>query len=247
VKRDFHFIFKTETKITAKSNFMRKFSLLSLLLVAITFVIVNCTKEGPEGPAGATGPQGPAGVGSTGPAGPTGPTGPAGPTGPVGPQGPAGTANVIYSSWFNDASFATGFNDTVLTFVGTVSRRIKAVPNITQAIVDQGVVLSYLRGGAVVNAQLMPFTFFFTPSTMKYDYYPQAGKIFYYFADLTDGNASAFTATGFEYRYIIIPGGVAGRGVTPLYNGYTAEQLKAMPYDQVAGIFKIPASGTNIR
>src|SRR5690242_16273859 len=76
---------------------MRKFRLLTILLLAVAFIAVNCTKEGPEGPAGATGPQGPAGV--QGPAGPAGPAGPNGPAGPTGPQGPAGTANVIYSPW----------------------------------------------------------------------------------------------------------------------------------------------------
>lgn len=73
---------------------MRKVRFLSLLLLAIAFIMVNCTKEGPEGPQGPAGPQGATGAtgpnGATGPAGPAGPTGPQGATGATGPQGPAG-------------------------------------------------------------------------------------------------------------------------------------------------------------
>ena len=84
---------------------MRKLTSLSLLLLAISFIVVNCTKEGPQGPAGATGAQGPGGA--------TGATGSL--VVPVllarkallvqGPQGPAGTANVIYSNWFTIANW----------------------------------------------------------------------------------------------------------------------------------------------
>src|SRR6476620_8000639 len=116
---------------------MRKFRLLSLLLLALTFILVNCTKEGPEGPVGATGPQGPAG--SNGTPGATGPTGPAGPTGPVGPQGPQGlpgTANVIYSSWFNFAP--TDWADSSMVNLGTAKRAIKTAPSATQGVLDNG-------------------------------------------------------------------------------------------------------------
>jgi len=118
---------------------MRNFKLLSLLTLAITFLAVSCTKEGPEGPVGATGPQGPAGAnGTNGTPGATGPTGPAGPTGPQGPTGPAGTANVIYSSWFSEATFNPSWADTTLFGLGIISRGIKAAPGITQTILDQG-------------------------------------------------------------------------------------------------------------
>lgn len=86
-------------------------SKLFFLLVALSFVLVQCTKEGPEGPVGPQGVQGaqgaagaagnpgapgPAGnTGATGPQGPTGPVGPVGPQGPTGPAGPAGPQGPI--------------------------------------------------------------------------------------------------------------------------------------------------------
>jgi hypothetical protein len=49
-----------------------------VLIVAISFLMASCSKEGPAGPAGAVGPAGPAG-----------------------PIGPTGIANVKYSGWLN--------------------------------------------------------------------------------------------------------------------------------------------------
>ena len=198
---------------------MRKFRLLSLLFLAITFIAVSCTKEGPEGPAGATGPQGPTGAnGANGPAGPTGPTGPQGPTGPVGPQGPAGpagTANVIYSSWFPILG-------TDWTGSGTANQSYTlTAPGVTQAIRDNGVVLVYVT------------TFdFYLPATV--------GQILL----RAYRPSSAFTLITINVRYVIIPGGVAGGrtiGKAAEINGqvYTESQLKAMSYQQVCSLLKI--------
>src|SRR6185436_3214141 len=52
-----------------------------VLIVAVSFFIISCSKEGPAGPAGATGPAGAAG--------------------PAGPTGATGVANVKYSNWIN--------------------------------------------------------------------------------------------------------------------------------------------------
>lgn len=223
---------------------MRKFSSLSPLFLAISFIAVSCTKEGPEGPAGATGPQGPAGVaGSTGATGATGATGPQGPVGPTGPQGPAGTANVIYSSWFN---FATAdWADSTMTNLGTAKRANKAAPAVTQAVVDNGVVLSYMALTTTpgVGPYLLPFTIPNATSPLIVGNVSTVGRIVYYnvFANATTGVA---LNTAYSFRYVVIPGGVAGgRSATVGNSGYTAEQLKAMPYEEVARIFNIPATG----
>src|SRR5450432_1953648 len=114
---------------------MRKLRLLSLLFLAISFIVVSCTKEGPEGTVGATGPQGPAG--GSGATGATGPAGPAGPAGSTGPTGATGTANVIYYTWAPITSWA----DTTIPFVSSavVGRAIRTAPGITQAVIDQGI------------------------------------------------------------------------------------------------------------
>jgi hypothetical protein len=49
-----------------------------------------------------------------------------------------------------------------------------------------------------------------------------------------------------EYRYILIPGAVSGsRFISGAAAGYTSDQLKAMPYEQLRQLMKIPAEGTN--
>ena len=77
-------------------------------------------------------------------------------------------------------------------------------------------------------------------------YVTEAGKMIYYIGKL-DGTAPTVTLnTTYQFRYVIIPGAVAGRGVEPTYSGYTLEQLKSMPYNQVAEIFNIPPTGSNL-
>ncbi|HEY6063758.1 MAG TPA: hypothetical protein VIV35_09125 [Chitinophagaceae bacterium] len=228
---------------------MRKFRLLSLLALAITFIAVSCTKEGPEGPAGATGPQGPVGAtGATGPAGPIGPVGPAGPTGATGPQGPPGTANVIYSSWAAVSTFT--LIDTTLPDFSTVKRFIRTAPSLTQAIVDNGVVLSYCRvpvGGISLNGpNLMPYTFPGGSGTIYLmSQIPVASKIIYYTSIMNASPASGWSPNpALEVRYVLIPGVVAGgRSAGVGGTNYTAEQVRAMSYEQVAQIFHIPSSG----
>ena len=127
-----HFSFKTETKLITKLNFMRKFRHLSSFLLAITFIVVNCTKEGPQGPAGAIGA-----------------TGGTGPTGPVGPQGPAGTANVTYSAWYSGTWKTLAIPGPDNGF--SIDTFIRAAPSVTQTIMDNGVVLGYMRGSATSN------------------------------------------------------------------------------------------------
>jgi len=211
---------------------MRKLRLLSLLLLAISFIAINCTKEGPEGPVGATGPQGPPGTGATG------------------ATGPAGSANVIYSAWFQ---FTAGdWADT--TVVGTsalipAKRALRAAPGISQTILDQGVVLGYMRLTATDPTNQLPFTFIGT-NTYILSNLPAVGKLFYVLTNTNTAGPTSFVSLTASYRYVLIPGGVAGGrsingGSTTLYGGYTLDELKAMPYEQVADLFNIPATGSN--
>ncbi len=202
---------------------MRKFRLLSILLLAFAFIAVNCTKEGPEGPAGATGPQGPTGLaGPAGPTGPTGPTGPAGPTGPTGPQGPAGTANVIYSAW----------KDMTLTGAGPEYFYNMAAPGITASIVSSGVVLVYHTYGGFTYQTPVDF---YTGEHLRNAI--QVGLVNFY------ANSLIWNGTG-TTRYVIIPGGVAGgRSATVGNTGYTQEQFQHMSYEQVRQVLHIPADG----
>jgi hypothetical protein len=223
---------------------MRKFRLLSLLLIALSFIIINCTKEGPEGPAGATGPQGPPGTnGTTGPAGATGPQGPAGSTGP---QGPAGTANVIYSPW-TDFVNAT-WSAPVVEFGKTVRNYPATAPGVTASIVTTGVVLVYWRDQGLPNPQQMPsISYNITQAVNQYlGFALLTGQIQIKFFNIDNTNdPGTFSGAGNSYRYIIIPGGVAGgRGVNEHVaeiNGqtYSESQLKTMSYTQVCNLLHI--------
>ena len=223
---------------------MRKFKLFSLLSLAIVFIALSCTKEGPEGPAGATGPQGPVGLGGpAGPTGPIGPSGPAGPTGPTGPQGPAGTANVIYTAWtsFQEASWV------LENYFGQTARRHPiTAPGVTTAMINQGVVLVYFRGGGATEPTILPLQFFnFTqPKWQLINYTLTVGTIQVRFMNLNDnldpGVFGAPTNANNQWRYVLIPGGVAGGRATGVGGtSYTAEQVKAMPYLEMCRVFKI--------
>ena len=233
--------FKAVKSFKPNYNAMRKLSSLSLLLIALSFVLVNCTKEGPEGPAGANGAQGPAGAnGATGPAGPTGPSGPAGPTGPTGPQGPAGTANVIYAPWASSANW------NLENFFGkTVRRNTRSAPGITQSILDQGVVLVYGRFNVNAGVFTVPYTAFnITQSVMQIiDARLVLNNIDLRFYNDADNNDPG-TLSGTEFRYVIIPGGVAGgrsAEKTCEINGryYTENDLKSMSYSSVCSLLHI--------
>lgn len=207
---------------------MRKYRLLSLLLLASTILIINCTKEGPEGPPGPAGSQGAPGL-----------------TGPTGPQGPPGTANVIYSAWATVASIValTGpIIDSSFADFGTCKRWIRTAPSLSQGVLDQGLVLSYWKVGTIIYSTI-PYQF---PSGAQIFYLgalPQLNKIIYFTSILGTG-AGWSPNLGAETRYIIIPGSIAGgRSAGVGGTNYTADQLRSMSYEQVCQVFNIPASG----
>ncbi len=121
-----------------------------------------------------------------------GDTGPAGLTGPAGPTGATGSANVIYSAWTN------------LTFTGSGtfwSAQITA-PGVTQDIMDKGVVKTYFKfGTSVYEGNYSNLTL--GSNTTLYQY-------------LTLGtiNLRATFNASYPWRYVIIPGGVAGGRLT---------------------------------
>jgi hypothetical protein len=210
---------------------MRKFRLLSILLLAIVFVFVNCTKEGPEGPVGGTGAQGP-----------TGASGAPGTPGAVGPQGPAGSANVIYSAWLTVAN-SSPVIDSPFTDYGTCKRWYRPAPSLTQNIIDQGLVLSYWKVTSVIYSTI-PYLFPVGAKTYFLGSIPtllNGGKIIYFTSIFGDG--VGWTPNGgAETRYIIIPGVIGGgRIMSGAATGYTPEQLKAMSYEEIIRLFNIPA------
>src|ERR1700720_2689117 len=89
-----------------------------LVLSLFTLLLFSSCKKGDTGPAGATGAAGAAGS--------------------AGPTGATGSANVIYSAWFTPDTYV---KDTVFNLYGFYYN--KATTDITQAVLDSGVVLTY--------------------------------------------------------------------------------------------------------
>jgi hypothetical protein len=237
VKWTFPFTFK-KAFLTAKTIIMRKFKLPSLLFITILFISVSCTKEGPEGPAGAAGAQGPAGN--------------AGPAGPTGPQGPQGTTNVTYSPWFLTGA---GWSTTGTGVYGAVALFDRASTIITQTVMDQGLVLGFIKGEPntpSIGTQVFQLPYLIGNGFGFLDQYElilnAPGNVrFLYKSDAPWTPAQLATIS---FRYVVIPGSVTGgRGVNSsiTYEGHTAEELKALSYNQVAALFNIPTEGSNIR
>lgn len=222
---------------------MRKLRLLSLLSVAITFLAISCTKEGPEGPVGAQGPQGPPGT-----------PGSPGAAGAPGAQGPPGTANVIYSTWYTTVAAdwaAVGTPPNWEEF-----RYLRTTPGVTQAVIDNGIVLSFMRdwpfdnGAGGVGRSTAVVQLPYLADIVFMDYYDfniaTPGSIRYMYKSQLPWTQA--TMTGISYRYVIIPGGVAGgRMMSGTAAGHTVDELKKLSYREVLSMFHIPDSGSNIK
>ena len=224
---------------------MRKFRFLSLLFLFVLFIAVSCTKEGPEGPVGATGAQGPAG--STGPQGNPGIPGPAG-------------ATVTYSAWYTTT--AGDWVDDQAAPYWAWMKVARTAPAITAAIMDNGVILAYSKNWKswstgnvpVAMASVVQLPYMTDQDLMEFlDFaVPSAGNILYMYKSHVPtlfgapANWEAADLAGTQFRYLVIPGTTAG-GKGRAFNGYTKEELKAMPYQQIARMYNIPEDGTNIQ
>jgi hypothetical protein len=150
--------------------------------------LVSCQK-GDTGPAGATGPQGPAGA-----------------------QGPTGSANVTYSQWFTPATWV---KDTVFGIYGFYYN--KATTDITQQVVDSGLVLTYGKLDGYTTAiwptsqvAQLPITITYMEGSTTYTDVWSAlvttGNLEIQFVDNMDLYGGISNAH--QFRYIVIPGGM---------------------------------------
>lgn len=224
-----------------------------ILLVQLTIVLAACSRRGEtgdRGPIGTTGPNG--AIGLQGPTGPQGPIGPAGPAGPAGPQGSAGIANVTYSGWAT--STAANWVTTNANFYGAQFIYDRAAPGVTANIMNQGVVMAFIRsipGGitAATTAQL-PYRIRGGTGIISHQIdfsLNAAGNIrFFYKYNGATGAYTTATLGTVETRYILISGTLVGtRFISGPATGYDIAQIKALEYEQVLSIFKIPENGSN--
>lgn len=224
-----------------------------ILLVQLTIVLAACSRRGDTGDRGPSGTLGPNGaIGMQGPTGPQGPVGPAGPVGPIGPQGAAGIANVTYSGWAT--STAVSWVTTNANFYGARFIYDRAAPGITANIMNQGVVLAYIRTipGGVTAAQVAQLPFRIRGGTGSISHHLDyslnaAGNLrFLYKFNGASGAYTTATLGTVETRYILISGTMAGsRFISGPVAGYDIAQIKAMEYNQVLSLFNIPENGSN--
>ena len=194
--------------------------------------------QGPQGEQGEVGPQGPAGAdgeaqGIPGPQGPSGADGTDGAdgadgqdgaNGADGQDGATGTANVIYSDWIA-SDFPNSIND-------TFDQWELNAPELTQEIHDTGVILVYARIGTLIHK--LPDSFFTSiQEHWNFRLLDTNDDLIAIRVHSIDGSNIGTPYLNEDFRYVIIPGGVAA-------SGKSAFDYAKMSYDEIVERFNIP-------
>ena len=142
--------------------------------------------------------------------------------GQTGATGPAGTANVIYSEWLK-APVAV-----VETIDGTtgMSTSINA-PQLSADILAKGTILVYMSFGT--GTYTLPYTSNAGGTTNTITAIANVNTI-KFFRFTHSGSGTVNIPTTLNWRYILIPGGVAAtttRGVLPNYSKMSYEEVCA--------------------
>jgi hypothetical protein len=120
----------------------------------------------------------------------------------------------------------------------------EAVASITASVINSGAVLVYFR--ILSNeSHPLPFVNFNASQPSTWSYQPQPGNMIYSFF-LHTNPAFPYPASpslSNQYRWIVIPGSVLGGRTL----GYSMDELKALPYEKICQLFKIPADGAGWR
>jgi hypothetical protein len=147
--------------------------------------------------------------------------------GPQGPQGPAGQdATVYYSEWFSPSAWSGGSGDWYFE---------ASAPDLTQEIVENGVVLAYawLADDVYQGSSVRPLPAAAVGANWSFLIH-QYGSI-----EFTCDMFAMPLTTGNQFRFIAIPGTIqALKSGTP---GYKSEQeLKNMSYKEICMLYNIP-------
>lgn len=176
--------------------------------------------------------------------------GDAGPTGPIGSTGATGSPNVIYSDWQTSPSAS---RDTTIDGTCLRLRHLNA-PSLTQGILDSGLVITYMRVGSI-GPYLLPYTSDAGGATNQLNCVYKTNVIYltrHTFGSCRFTSASPGTEpvlvnlpSSLEYRYVIIPGAIAGGRLIQTNNTMSFEEIKNLSYEQMLIKFKIPLYGSN--
>src|ERR1700679_3751822 len=176
---------------------MKNLRSLCLLAIATTALIVSCSK------------------GDSGPAGPAGAAGAAGATGANGANGTNGSDSVMYSAWM-----PMNMLDTIEGTADTIYYQNFTANAITSAILNTGTVVTYLETVDGNGDSLI-----FNASTVLTESY-YVGDIFVESFPPAASNSAGFNWAGYNYRFIVVPGGIA----TTMFKGLTPQQIKTIDY-----------------
>jgi hypothetical protein len=136
--------------------------------------------------------------------------------------------------------------------LGRIARANRAVSGVTQAILDQGVVMAFVKKDSVSvtspadGPYKLPTNW--SVGAVLVDYRPTVGRIMYFNQNLTGTSVGfAFTQTaGFFFRHVLIPGGVAGgRFMSGPAAGMAVEDVRRMSYKEFIKTFGVPEHGSN--
>ncbi|HEY0273685.1 MAG TPA: hypothetical protein VGC22_10910 [Chitinophaga sp.] len=159
--------------------------------------------------------------------GPAGPKGDKGDTGEKGATGATGTANVIYSDWI----YATNFVDSIVDNSNVKVGHLYA-PGLSNEMLSNGAVQVYFTFGTGIF--VLPYTSFAGGKPNTINYFPGLQKII--ITRFThDNSKSVNLSTLLQYRYILIPGGVAGGRQKDVFGN-----LDWTDYNQVKTFFSLP-------
>lgn len=147
--------------------------------------------------------------------------------GPQGPQGPAGqSAPVYYSEWFSPTAWSGSSRDWYFAV---------AAPDLTQQIVENGVVLAYawLAGDVYGGSSVRPLPANAVGANWSFLIH-EYGSIEFtcdmFTPPLTNGN---------KFRFVAIPGTIpALKSGVP--GGRSEQELRSMSYKEVCRIYNIP-------
>jgi len=150
-----------------------------------------------------------------------------GPQGPQGPQGLDGqNATVYYSQWFSPTAWLGGSGDWYFA---------ASAPDLTQEIVENGVVLAYawLADDVYQGTSLRPLPAYAVGANWSFLIH-EYGSI-----EFTSDMFARPLTSGNKFRFVAIPGTIpALKAGTP---GYRSEQeLQRMSYKEVCRLYNIP-------
>jgi hypothetical protein len=147
--------------------------------------------------------------------------------GPAGPPGVDGQdATVYYSNWFYPSAWAGVSGDWYFA---------ASAPDLTQDIVENGVVLAYcwLAGDVYEGSSVRPLPAYAVGANWSFLIH-QYGSIEF----ISDMFAPPLT-TGNKFRFIAIPGNIpALKSGTPGYR--SARELRSMSYKEICRLYNIP-------